>query len=419
MAVQSFLSRLRSSMEGNVLALTAFGLTTLVGGAALAVDTAQWYLWKRQLQQAVDAGARAGVLSQQEGSDYASAATQEVGRNGVSTSAVTIELLSNPPTSGAYTGDSNAVEVQAITSQKLPFSSMFLNVAPTVRARAVATVASDGEYCVIALSPSGVGIGTVGSAHVDLGCGAAANSNIETAIDLDGSSWLDAPNFHAVGGIQASSSNIPSNAALQPYGLPIVDPIASRNLTVPTSPTSCTANNLNIAPSVTTTIYPGRYCNGVTLQGDITLSPGVYIIDKGSFTVNSQAHLTGEGVTIILTGDDPKNVATVKLAGGADVDLRAPTAVEDPTWKNVLFFQDPMGSSSDSNITGGSTLKLDGIVYMPGGNLSFTGNAGQHADCLLMVANQVTFAGTTSLDNNCSADYNDLDLSARVVRVVE
>jgi hypothetical protein len=280
-------------------------------------------------------------------------------------------------------------------------------------------VVSDGEFCVIALAPTGVGIGTVGSAHVDLGCGAAANSNIQTAIDLDGSSWLDAPNFHAVGGIQANAQNIPSSAQVQPYGLPIIDPIAARNLAVPTTPVNCTANHLNISPSVTTTLSPGRYCNGLTIQGTVTLSPGVYVIDKGTFTVNSQAHLTGEGVTIILTGDDPKDVATVKLAGGADLDLRAPTAAEDPTWKNILFFQDPMGATSESNIAGGSDLQLDGIIYMPGGDLSFTGNSGQHADCLLMVANQVTFAGTTSLDNNCSADYQDLDLSARVVRVVE
>ncbi|KHK89679.1 hypothetical protein LK12_19560 [Novosphingobium malaysiense] len=413
------MSRLRSSMEGNVLVLTAVGLTTLVGGAALAVDTAQWYLWKRQLQQAVDSGAMAGALSQALGNGYQTEATRELGRNADSTLSISIERLSNPPTTGAYTGDTNAVEVQATTSRKLPFSSVFLDIAPVVRARAVATTVSDGEYCVIALSPTGVGIGTVGSAQVNLGCGAAANSNIETAIDLDGSSWLDAPNFHAVGGIDASSTSVPSSAVLQTYGLPIADPIASRNLAVPSTPTACTANNLNIAPSVTKTIYPGRYCNGLTIQGNVTLSPGVYIMDKGSFTVNSQAHLTGAGVTIILTGDDPKNVATVKLAGGANLDLRAPTAVEDPTWKNILFFQDPMGASSDSNITGGSTLKLDGIVYMPGGNLNFTGNAGQHADCLLMVANQVSFAGTTSMDNNCGPEYNDLDLSARVVRVVE
>ncbi|MCJ2178502.1 pilus assembly protein TadG-related protein [Novosphingobium album (ex Hu et al. 2023)] len=401
------------------MALTAFGLTTLIGGAALATDTAQWFLWKRQLQQAVDAGARAAVLSEQLGFDYNAAATKEVGRNRVSTSGVTIELISNPPTSGAYMSDSNAVEVRAITSQMLPFSSMFLNVAPTVRARAVATVASDGEYCVIALSPTGVGINTQGSAQVNLGCGAAANSNVATAVDLDGSSWLNTPNIHAVGGIDASSASIPANAALQPYGLPIVDPIAARNLTVPTTPTACTANNLNVAPSTTVTLYPGRYCNGLTLQGNVTLSPGVYLMDKGTFSVTSQAHVIGEGVTIILTGDDPKNVATVKLVGGADLDLRAPTASEDPTWKNILFFQDPIGSTSESNMAGGSTLQLDGIVYMPGGDLTFTGNSGQHADCLLMVANQISFAGTTSLDNKCGSDYSDLDMSARVVRVVE
>ena len=149
------------------------------------------------------------------------------------------------------------------------------------------------------------------------------------------------------------------------------------------------------------------------------MSPGVYIIDRGSFWLNSQADVVGDGVTIILTGTTPSNVATIDVAGGAKLDLRAPTTAEDATWHDVLFFQDPMGSTDLSKIAGGSDLVLEGIVYMPNGEVRFTGNSGQHAECLLLVAYRVNITGDTSLDNNCPSSVASLPLSGRYVRVVE
>lgn len=406
-------------MRGNVLLIAAAGTAAMVGGAGLSVDAVQWYLWKRQLQQAVDSGSSAGALSLAQGHGYQTEATRELGRNADSTLSVSIQSITNPPSSGAYTGDTNAVEVIATTSQSLPFSSIFVSTAPTIRARSVATTVSDGEYCVIALADSGIGVNIAGSSNANLGCGVAADSQIQAAIDFDGSSYMNAPTFHAVGGIEASSSNIPSTADLQPYGMPVGDPLAARGLTVPTSPASCTASNLTISPSQNVTLSPGRYCNNLTLKGTVTLSPGVYIIDKGALTIESHAHVTGDGVTFVLTGTDVGNVAYASIAGGADLNLRAPTAVEDSYWKNVLFFQDPIGSTHESYFAGDSNLDLEGIIYMPDGNVRFTGSSGQHANCLLLVAYRVTFAGDTSLDNNCSSDYDDLNLSARIVRVVE
>lgn len=419
MGLMAILARLGACRSGNVMTLTGAGFVTLVGAAGLGVDTAQWYLWKRQLQQAVDAGARAGALGLIQSDFDDSVAARELGRNADNTLDVTIEAINSPPHSGAYTGDTGAVEVIASTHQKLPFSSVFIDFAPHVRSRAVATRVADGEYCVIALAPSGIGVKAVGTADVNLGCGVGANSAIQAAIDLNGTSWIDAPSFHAVGGIDASSRNIPSTAELQPYGLPISDPLADRGLEAPTDPEGCTYNKYANTPSSTVTLSPGRYCNGMTLKGDTTLQPGVYIIDGGVFDVESSATVTGDGVTIVLTGSGPGNAAYAKIVGGSTMNLSAPTAAQDPLWKNVLFYQDPIGSDHESTFAGGSELDLTGVIYFPSGDVKFTGNSGQHAECLLLVANHVTFAGTSSLNNNCATDYADLDLSAPVVKVVE
>ncbi|MCB2076997.1 MAG: Tad domain-containing protein [Novosphingobium sp.] len=415
--MKQLLARLKSNTKGNVLMMAAAGTVAVVGGAGLGVDTVQWYLWKRQLQQAVDSGAIAGALSVSRGGTATTPATNEINRN--ANTVLTIENINTPPTSGAFIGNNRAVEVIVTTQQGLPFSSLFVDVAPEIRARSVAATVTDGEHCVISLAPDGIGVSTQGNADVQLGCGVAANSNDYTAIDLDGTSYLGGSPLSAVGGIQYASGNIATGTDIQSYGLPQTDPMLARGLTVPTSPSGCTQNNFRVQPSDTATISPGRYCNGITVRGDLTMNPGVYIVDRGTFYASSQSTITGHGVTIILTGNAPGNIANVDMLGGAEVDLSAPTPAQDATWEGVLFFQDPTADYPLSKFAGDSDFEMEGIVYMPNGNVKFTGDSGQHADCLLLIGYRVTFAGDSSFDNNCPSHITTLDLGNRRVRVVE
>lgn len=415
--MRAFLKRLKSDKSGNILLIGGAGIMALVGSAGIGVDTIQWYLWKRQLQQAVDSGALAGALSLSQGHSYSSAAKGELLRTANTT--VTVESIVNPPASGAFAGDNQAVEVIATTTRTLPFSSLFLSTAPTIRARSVAASVAGGEHCVIALSDNGTGVNVRGTAQVNLGCGVAASSRGSSSVYLEGGSLLNSTPISAAGGIAYQPNNIQPGTNLQPYGQPLTDPLADRNLAVPSSPSSCTANMLEVSPNQNVTLLPGRYCGGLVLKGTVTMAPGVYLIDGGTFAAESQAKILGEGVTIILTGSDPSTIANVKVAGTAELDLRAPSAFESPEWQGVLFFQDPRGSTNLSTVNGGSSLMLEGIVYLPLGNLAFNGSAGQHADCLLLVANKVDFSGVSSLDNDCPIEYDDFDLSSRIIRVVE
>lgn len=414
--LSSLIRRVGRDTRGNALILAGTGMFALIGGAGLGTDTIQWFLWKRQLQQAVESGALAGTHGLwQNSSQVTTLAKREVSRN--ANTAVTVEAVNAPPAAGAYTADTSAVEVIATTSAYLPFSGMFLSAAPVVRARAVAAFVKEGEHCVISLASTGVGVNVAGSSNVQLGCGVAANSAGTQAIYMEGSSYLSGSPLSTVGGITAAESNYSSSTQLNPYGPAQVDPVLKRNLSVPTSPSGCTANALEVAPSQTTTLSPGRYCGGMTLKGNVTLQPGVYIVDQGLFNVTSQATLSGEGVTIVLTGSDSSNIAAVQIDGGATLNLKAPTAVQSSTWKNVLFFQDPRGSTKMSYLAGGSTMKMSGIVYMPKGNLSFNGGSEHTSDCLLMVGHRVTFTGSSKVDNVCPSDMDDF--SGRRIRIVE
>jgi hypothetical protein len=285
---------------------------------------------------------------------------------------------------------------------------------------------------VIALASDGVGVGTQGGADVQLGCGVAANSRGLTAIDLDGTSFLKATPLSARGGIQYGNGNIAAGTTVQAYGIKQKDPFDGL-YDIPAAPAGCSDNNYTVNPNTTRTLSPPttgpnrgfmRMCNGITVRGTLHMNPGVYIVDRGKFLPNSQARIIGEGVTIVLTGNSPSNIATVDIAGGANIELRAPNSDDEPhfiapEWYGMLFYQDPDADSPLSKITGDSDLGLEGIIYMPGGDIRFNGSSGQHSECLLLVANRVTFAGETSLDNNCHADIEELDLGARIVRVVE
>lgn len=417
-------SRLRRNIRGNVLIVTAIGAASTVGAAGLGVDTIQWFLAKRQLQQAADSGALAGAMSLYRGASINASVSNSIDRNFVDT--VNEERIANPPAVGAFAGDNGAVEVLISVNRKLPFSSIFLSSTPVIRTRAVATAVAVGEPCVIATASEGIGIDVFGGADVDLDCPVAANSPDGVSIDVGGSSFLDTNLIMSVGGIDYASSNIPSDTAVVSYGLPVEDPLASKGLTPPSSPSGCTANNFNVSPSQSVVMVPGRYCNGMDIKGTVTMSPGIYIMDRGSFKVNSSARVIGEGVTIVLTGSSPSNVATLAINGSAELDLRAPTAAEaaispfsDPKWAGILFFQDPLGDEPAHTINGGADINLNGIIYMPTGDLTYNGDATQAAQCLLLISERVRFGGTNSIKNNCNDDIDANLGTARVIRVVE
>lgn len=414
---KTFLKRLRDNTRGNLLLMAAAGMTALVGAAGIGVDTVQWYLWKRQMQQAVDTGATAGALALTFGRDHTAAATGELART-VNTT-YTIEAINNPPTSGSYTGDNGAIEVIATTSTALPFSSVFLSTPPTIRTRAVATAVAIGNPCVRALATDGTGIDVFGSALVNLGCPVSSNSPGGVSVDLSGSSYLNTNLVMSVGGISYSSGNLPADTSIVTYGLPVEDPLADRNLTWPNG---CTANNVHVAPSETHTLSPCTYRNGLRIQGTVYLEGGIYVISGGSLTINSGAvvRLAGSGgVTFVLTGTSSSNVATLSINGGADIDISATTSAENSDFGGILIYQDPIASDLSHTINGGSNINLEGAIYMPTGDLTYNGDSSQSAQCLLIVTQRVDFGGTNNIENNCNTDLTAINTPARAIRVVE
>jgi Flp pilus assembly protein TadG len=241
-AISHFFKRLRRSSSGNALVIVAAGMPALIGGAGFAVDMSQWYMWKSELQYAVDQAAIAGAYartSSETEADYQTRAGQEYTANlstltedrgfEVSDPAVRLENWA--------TGTSNSVVVTASVTKALPFSSFLTGSATTVRVSSQAAFEKGVTYtsCLIAVDPDATGAVTIGgSAQFIAGCGIAALSDAEEAISVDGNPTIEAGWLISAGGIDEWFKTNTTDTILENQS-GLVDPFAG--LTPPDNPT--------------------------------------------------------------------------------------------------------------------------------------------------------------------------------------
>jgi Flp pilus assembly protein TadG len=388
------LGLLRRNERGNVLILTAMGLPIMLGGAGFGVDTAQWYLWKRELQTAVDAAALSGAYSLAQGADHAARADAELLRNLDAAAINEKSITLGPWTYAGVTTPNSAVTVAASAQRALPFSSMFVTTAPRITARAVAAIIPSGKHCMMSLDETTASaVAVEGRALLRLGCGISSNSSASPAISLSGNAQVEASPLTAVGTIQAEDENLIGDSTIRPYATEQEDPFDGITFTG-------TFSNQTYNKNVTA-LPPGRYA-GLDLQGNHTMS-GVYVIDGGVFSVNGRESLTGTNVTIIL-----KNGATMHINGTANVRLTASTSPVGGLPAGVLIYQDVATAGSttgQSIINGNARLHLGGTIYLPKQHVTIDGNSEPTTECLLLVSKTMRVAGNTEIINSCPPGY--------------
>lgn len=133
---------LQTDDRASTTVMVALSVPVFVGALGVGVDTGAWYMEKRRVQQIADSAALGGARVLADGQNVATAQTvanRDAARNGYISGNGASIVVNSPPTSGAYTGKSGAVEV--IVTRKLPslFSSYVLgSSARTIKGRAVA-----------------------------------------------------------------------------------------------------------------------------------------------------------------------------------------------------------------------------------------------------------------------------------------
>jgi len=392
-------------------AMTAMTLPLLIGFMGLAMDVGVWQMNKHRLQGAADQAAYSVAIAKSKQANVTQARTEATallarlgyvnGANGI-----TVDIR-NPPTAGAYTGDTDAWQVSISRPQTLYFSKLFLNSGPLVVARAVARAGgTPGWGCILSLHPTAAGANSfTNNADTAAGCDVYTNSSSASALQCDNNCDIFG-NTYTVGGnavtnhgtLHGDINDTGVSAATNPYaGLPV--PTAA-SLTC-TSTTAITAKS----PSPST-ISPGVYCGGIDVAANktLTMTPGTYYIKtKFNMAGNSTLNATG-GVTIILLGDLCLGTgACIKekgLGNNVTINLTAPTT---GTYAGIAMYMVGTGTTTVlQEFSNNVDLNIQGVLYAPHHKFSFHNNAQfNNTLCAQVVSAMVSFENNADMGANC------------------
>lgn len=408
----SFLSRFGADRRGQIAIIAAITAPVVIAGAGIGAETGYWYYQQRVAQMSADVAAFAGAVEARAGENYEvilASATGEAERHGFRPTLGTMEV-NNPPLTGP---NRNHRSVEVIIRQTHPrhISRLFLDRDVSFEVRAVARFDEPGPACILALDPSGAqSLRFTGSTDVTLaGCDLMSNSINTNALAVTGAGRVITSCANSVGGMNITSQLTLVDCLEPRTNLPpALDPLAG--LTPPVG--SGCRNIPGGGGSGTRTISPGRYCNGMQINGDVHFEPGVYIVDGGAFRLNGGARITGDNVTIYLT-----NNATVQMNGNADISLSAP---ETGDYAGVLFWGDrnnAPGTTALFNGTASSGLK--GALYFPSQEVDIRGNFSGSDGCMRIIAYRIELSGNSTLDIDCSRSGNVSVQVPGFVRLVE
>jgi hypothetical protein len=389
----------------------ALAMPLVVGAGALGVETNFQYIQQTHLQVAADAAAYVGALDNR-ASASSSVMTADASAiatsNGWSSANGTIQVNS-PPTSGP---NQVSAATEVVLSQNVPrFFTAYFNKGPMViHARAVAIYTTAADACILALSKSASqAVNIHGNTTVNLvGCDVMSNSIASDALNVWGSATLSTDCAVSAGGYANSGgltlTGCPSVITQAPRAH---DPFSG----LATPPTGVSRNLPNLNPQSTTTLLPGYYSGGMNLQGNVTLSPGVYYVSGNDFNIGSNAIVTGSDVTIYLAAG-----SQVSMQGNSHVSLAAPTS---GTYSGILFFGDRAGVSSALNtFTGDSSSSLTGNIYFPTQSVTYAGNFSGVNGCTHVVADTVQWTGSATISVNCPPGTGDIP-ARQSIKMVE
>ena len=404
---------------GGVAAIVAIVSPVLIGAMGLGAEIGYWYLLQRRVQNAADVTAHAAAgrkLSGDNQAAYGNVANYVAERANVDLTRATL-TLNSPPASGSLTAVDGAVEAIIVDSVPRLFSALYRNDEVTLTGRSVAYADGGGAGCIMALSSTEQGAITIGgSANMNLaGCDIVSNSE-GLSFEMNGvGSAINARCVQTVGVAQTTSSLTTDCAVLRERASPAPDPYAG--VAEPTVTGTCVDSNVGQNNQNTTLIptdlHPSgmpsmRFCNGLSMRGNVTLNPGLYIIEGGPFRLNASTFVQGDGVTFFLADG-----VEINFNGTADMDLSAPLV---GPYAGILIFGSRSATTMSHLVNGDSGVVMDGAIYTPASHLEFVGNTATSAvSCTQIIGDTVGFSGNGTIGINCANTAgNDADTGRRV-----
>ena len=404
--IARLVSKFLRNDEGNVALITAIIALPLLLGGGILVDYTLLTRAESALQIAADNAALASAKEL-----TLSNATEE-----------TIEQLSESYVFANLTNQfdvsrsGNTVDVQTLIESNRtglsvnleyhwkPFILQYLksNVLP-LKVTAKASLAGSKKICMIGLEESkSKAIHLTKRASLEaLGCGVYANSNAKEAIRVDDSASLITGLTCSAGGIKGvkKASFTPEPVTDCPV---VADPLSHRQ---PPAVGICDYTDYEVSTGFHT-LYPGTYCNGLRVKGDaeVTLRPGIYVINGRKLEVTDKAVFKGENVGFYLAGDKAKLVFRKQTT----ISLTAP---KTGPMAGLLMFEDRNASQIEKHqITSDNARLLLGTIYLPNGTLKIDseGPVADQAAYTAIVARAVELAEGPTLHLNSDYDATDV-----------
>lgn len=432
--LRAWLQKLKKDSSGNATLLLTIGMPMLVGSAGLAVDVAQWYAWKNEVQYAVDQAAIAGAWARTDDAtkdNYVTRARQEFTANVSSASTIV-----NTPsvTLANYSGGSaNSVVVSAAATTTLPFTGFMMKRGITISVSAQAQFNSGSAYtsCIIATDPNADGSITIGGSSVlTASCGLAALSTSAQSIVVSGSPDIDAGWVISKGGID-DWFNLNSNDVVQEYMSGLYDPYAA--LSPPTSPGNRSYNcqnpqtltyaTVNSTTSVSYAYWKGPNSNnsvaypsyGTPPSGSTTTNPTTNNTLVTNGTVEGGTSYTSSDQWTYVSGNSQNTIWLVKTTR-TDYTYTNINIVYDPgqasltpgTYNNGFRVSCPTVLSSGVYIIDGGGVDIDGQHQVTGNGIMFVLkngayikiNGGTSINLSGMSASQLVNSGYTQAQAN-------------------
>jgi hypothetical protein len=385
---QSFARFLRSR-RGNVAILTGLLAPVLIGFCGLGADAGYWYFRQRDLQGAVDIAAYNGAMALRDGDSMSvvdTVSTTDATNNGWDATQGTI-TINSPPTSGAYQND-HSVEVLLKENEQRYFTALFSSSRVPINVRGVATYDKSNNACMVGLNKHKSNtVQFWGNANANFqSCNIVSDSDSSTAFTVGGAAQVTVPCVDAVGEDSVTSGlTLTSCTSVTTHAPVVTDPYAG--LAAPTVG-SCYAG------SVGSVLNPATYCGGLSLNGNVTINSGLYVISGGTFKINANANVVGSSVTFYLT-----NGATLQFNGSATIQLSAPTS---GPYSGILFYGDRTQGSASNTINGTASSLITGAIYFPSQEVDYLGNFSGSGGCTQVVADTIYYTGSSTFQTNCA-----------------
>ncbi len=303
------------------------------------------------------------------------------------------------------------VPLTSCVSKKLFTKTIFLAVALTLAYTPHAFASGSlPDQCIYALNRSAPGALTIqGSTSLNFSaCGIVVDSSSPSALVTSGNGRVNAKYIDVVGGY-SGTGQVTFSAAPQTGASYRADP-----LSIVSAPSSkkCDFTNVKIS-SGSSQLTPGTYCNGIAVSGtaNVTLAPGTYILMGGGLHVSGSSQLKGQG-TIVLTQGLGYSYGPLIISDNALLNLQA---LKSGDYPGILFFQDrSLGTAiAPSVINGSRNSKLEGILYFPTSNLTWSGSAaGAQGAYLAIVADTVNITGSATIASNYGSLQRWLEIAS-------